>query len=98
MTTPVTYKIRKKGTNMFSCGAIASSSEKSGRVEVNWSKKGKEWTSEKLFKAHLTKCIEYTGGIPADWEIFELTYNVTPVETWIDANMFVKMMSHQKSK
>ena len=94
--SPITYKIRRKGSEMFSCGAIASSSERSGRVEVSWSKKGKEWKSEKLFKAHLTKCIEYTGGIPDNWEIFELNYKATPIAEWIDANMLIKMLTHKK--
>jgi hypothetical protein len=93
----VTYKIRRAGSNMFSCGAIYTNSTKqTGEVVVQWSKKGKEWTTEKLLKAHLTKCIEMTGGVPSNWEIFELTYNATPIEEWIDNKMLVKILSHNK--
>ncbi len=82
---------------MFSGGAISSYlTEQLGKVEVHWSKKGKEWPSKKLLNIHLNKCIDYTGGIPDDWEIIELTHNATPVAEWIDGDMLIKILRQYK--
>jgi hypothetical protein len=84
---------------MFSCGSIVTHlTNTTNEVVVRWAKKGKEWTTEKLLKAHLTKCIEMTGSVPSNWEIFELTYNATPIEEWIDNKMLIKILSHHKEK
>lgn len=90
---PVTYKIRRG--SYFSNGIITQQ-YRDDQYTVKWSKKGKEWTSEKLLKAHLTKWIELTGSIPADWEIFELHYETKPVMDWIDNNMLAKILTYKK--
>jgi len=85
------YKIRR-GTS-FSHGVITSS-RWNGKTEYNvkWSKRGKEWTTEKAVKDHLIKAVS-VGISMADWEILELVYNPTkPIEEWVDAKMLMTIL------
>lgn len=87
------YKIRDTNSGLYSHGIIhTNGSKRRNAVVVKWSKKGKEWTSEKLVKDHLLKCIAF-GGIPTHWEIIEFTQQPSrSLHEWIDANMLVKIL------
>jgi hypothetical protein len=91
----ITYKIRDTNTKMFSHGIILRDRRELSHT-VRWSKKGKEWVSKKLLYAHLTKWVDTTGTLPGNWEIFELTYQTSSINEWIDANLLVKILTYQK--
>ena len=96
MDKPVTiYKIRDKSypSPYYSHGIITGFDKERGYIAIKFSKKGKEWTSEKTVKDHLTKVIEKIGGIPSHWEIMEFTQQPSrELNDWIDGKMLVKML------
>jgi len=95
MTDEVRYKIRNTKTGSFSNGVVnVWTDSKTGKKEMllNWSKKGKEWTTERALKNHLLKVIS-TMGMPKDWEIVQVTYQPTkPISEWVDAKMLMQVL------
>ena len=90
-TGDIIYKIRHTVTGQFSHGVVQARCRDRDAC-VKWSRKGKEWTSEKNVKAHLTKAIG-AGVNMANWEILELQYLPTkPINDWFDAKMLVKLL------
>lgn len=90
----ITYKIRRG--QLFSNGVIVTAYGSDDKVMVNWNRKGKEWKTKKALKDHLTKWVSLMGNIPADWEIFELTYKATPVMDWVDSDMLTMILTYKK--
>lgn len=91
------YKIRRNGS--FSNGTInmeyADQTYKKKIPSVNWSRKGKEWSSEKTVKDHLFKWIS-NGGSVVGWEVVEVVYSPTkPINDWIDPAMLIKILQKQ---
>jgi len=90
------YKIRKKGTKMYSRGRVSATGLRGKRVYgVRWKANGKEWPSEKALKAHLLKCIEQ--GVDMDgWEIMEFTQQPSKAfNDWCDAKMTMARLKRQ---
>ena len=90
------YKIRHGGS--FSNGTINmvyDRETKKKHPEVNWSRKGKEWSNEKNIKDHLLKWIS-NGGSVTGWEVVEVVYSPTrPMDEWIDPAMLMKVLQNQ---
>jgi len=92
---PVTiYKIRNINSGSFSHGIIRKSRwSAEEHWFVKWSKKGKEWATEKAVKDHLMKVIEVNGNIPDFWEIVEFTQQPSKtLHDWIDSKMLCKIL------
>jgi hypothetical protein len=95
MAEPITiYKIKNNSNGQYSHGIIRTNrwaAEK--HWFVKWSKKGKEWLTEKAVKDHLMKVIDVNGSVPTHWEIMEFTQQPSKtLHDWIDANMLCKML------
>ena len=95
------YKIKDKKTGLYSHGSVNGydyPNFKSVSERIKWSRKGKEWTSEKLVKDHLLKCIGY-GGIPSSWEIMEFTQQPSrELNEWMDAKMTMAVLKMDHTK
>jgi hypothetical protein len=90
------WKIRRG--ELWSNGVIAKK-RWNEKPTVMFSKKGKEWTSEKLVKAHLLKWLLAGNSIPKEWEIIEVVYAPTrPMEEWLDANMTFLVLKNAGQK
>ena len=89
---PTVYKIRSSG-GLFSHGVISKSRwVKDQPYVVKWSTKGKEWTTERAIKQHLSKAIA-SGVSVTGWEILQVTYTPTkPLDEWIDAKMLMTIL------
>lgn len=99
MDKPVTiFKIKNTSNGYFSHGVIMNYSEmkkdpNKTYMNIKWSRKGKEWTSEETVKEHLLKVIELVGSVPDSWEIMEFTQQPSKsLHDWIDNKMLVKML------
>ena len=93
------FKIRIKGTNSYSNGTINllyDRETKKKHPEVNWTRKGKEWTNEKNVKAHLLKFVS-NGGDIGNWEVVEVVYAPTkPIDEWVDTVMLMKILQQNQ--
>lgn len=94
------YKIRDTDTGLYSNGILdkwAISGQK--KTAATFNKKGKSWTSEKLVKVHLMKCITEAYGIPGNWEVVKLIEEpVKAMDEWIDAQMLIQILKHTKKE
>ena len=87
------YKIRNKA-GFFSKGRITTGYN--GKPTVQFSKQGKEWTTEKAVKDHLIKWIS-EAGVP-DWELVTVTYEPTPpIQDWFDDKMLASLLKRKYS-
>ena len=76
------YKIRIKGSKMYSRGRVESTRQ--GGHAVNWKQNGKEWATEKALKNHLVKCIAKNVDM-TDWEIMEFSQQPSKdMNEWLD--------------
>jgi hypothetical protein len=91
----MTFKIRH-GEDYYSHGVIGSNYwDKDKKPTLGWSKKGKEWKTEKGVKDHLLKWITKGGSIEG-WEVVEVVYHPTkPMSEWVDAKMLMKVLKNQ---
>jgi hypothetical protein len=94
------WKIYHKTSGLWSNGIIQEGYYTSGptgtrnRV-VRFSKKGKEWKTEKGVKDHLLKWLLFGNAIPKEWEIVEVVYAPTkPMEEWLDAKMTLALLKN----
>lgn len=90
------YKIRDSETGLYSTGLINKyNSNANKKTAVAFNKKGKIWTSEKLVKVHLMKCITDAYGIPGNWEVVKLVEEpVKAMDEWVDAQMLMQILKH----
>jgi len=88
------YKIRKKGTKMYSRGRVQQEYSGVHGYGVKWKANGKEWTTEKALKQHLLKCIQ-KGIDLSNWEIMEFTQQPSKsLNEWCDAKMTMAILKH----
>lgn len=93
------YKIRKKGTKLYSRGRVHQEpAYNSDAYVVKWKANGKEWTTEKALKQHLLNCAE-KGVDLTNWEIMIFTQEPSKSLTeWCDAKMTMAMLKHVNNK
>ena len=88
------YKIRSKTNLSYFSHGVITKGYNNNQSFINWSSKGKVWTTEKNVKAHLLKCIQ-SGIDISRWEVIEVVYSPTkPMDEWVDAKMLMAILKN----
>ena len=87
------YKIKLKGSNLYSTGRVCQLRFDDG-YHVTFKSKGKEWKDEAGIKRHLLTCLQ-KGVDVSEWEIMEFTQQPSrEMNEWFDEKMIMARLKY----